>query len=210
MDKYFVSVTLASSAETLARECAGIVLAGRSDECQIHLAHPLVSRRHASIELLDGQTYRVTDLNSRNGTTVDGVPLRDASAQASNGSLIQIGPFTLTLTNSGWSAEETVQAPRMPSKQHLELDRDLRQLLMDGKVFVDRLSPQETKFIDVLIKATPGLVPTGTVGDAIWGSGQWDVYMLHNLVRRIRKKLEDRNIDPETIENIPGSGYRLV
>ena len=210
MGRFFVSVTLANTAETLARECAGPVIAGRSEECDVHLAHPLVSRRHASIDLQADGSYIVTDLGSRNGTVVDGASLESASAPASNGSLIQIGPFTLRLAASGTGAEETVQAPRMVAVKRVTVERDLRQLVVDGQAAVERLSRHEFQFIDALVRASPNVVLSDSVGDAIWGRGQWDTYMLHNLVRRIRRKLDDHGIGGDLIENIPGSGYRIV
>lgn len=210
MSRFFVSVTVASSTETSARECVSPVVVGRSDECELHLAHPLVSRRHASIELAQGNTYIVTDLESRNGTLVDGRELRGASARAADGSLVQIGPFTLKLASSVAEAEETALAPILSGARKVTVENDLRRMLIDDNVAVDRLSPQEFRFIRALVDQSPSVVPTKEAGDRIWGEDKWDLYMLHNLVRRIRRKLEEGGFPPEVIENIPGSGYRIA
>jgi diguanylate cyclase (GGDEF)-like protein len=57
------------------------VTIGREEDCQIRINDPSVSRRHARIHS-DGTEYRVTDLESTNGTYVNDVrvamqPLRD-------------------------------------------------------------------------------------------------------------------------------------
>jgi len=50
------------------------VLIGKSPACAIRLADPEVSRRHAALELV-GHRLHLTDLESTNGTTVDGVAI---------------------------------------------------------------------------------------------------------------------------------------
>ncbi len=53
---------------------SGSVLIGRLPDCQIVLADPNVSRRHAEIRVEDGRALAV-DLGSTNGTKVNGVPI---------------------------------------------------------------------------------------------------------------------------------------
>ena len=53
------------------------VLVGRSRECDIQLADPNVSRRHAELRQ-EGTTYWVVDLGSTNGTEVNGRRLKRA------------------------------------------------------------------------------------------------------------------------------------
>ena len=48
------------------------VLIGTSEACQVRLRDPGVSRRHASVEVSHGD-LRLRDINSTNGTTVDGI-----------------------------------------------------------------------------------------------------------------------------------------
>jgi hypothetical protein len=52
------------------------VVIGRLAECDVTLDDPRVSRRHAEIRPSDGG-YRIVDLGSLNGTTVNGVTVRD-------------------------------------------------------------------------------------------------------------------------------------
>ncbi|MGE3819887.1 MAG: FHA domain-containing protein, partial [Isosphaeraceae bacterium] len=69
---------------------------GRDNASQLRVTSPAVSRAHASI-LIEGGRVTVRDLGSTNGTIVDGRPLRDASAEVVDGSLIRIGPMLLEL-----------------------------------------------------------------------------------------------------------------
>ncbi len=75
------------------------VTMGRDPACQIHLNHPSVSRQHARLEQTP-QGAVLRDLNSSNGTFVNGQPVRgDCSLQ--NGDVIKIGPFKLVYDQAG-------------------------------------------------------------------------------------------------------------
>jgi two-component system cell cycle response regulator len=63
---------------------------GRSPECEVHIDHVGISRRHARI-LREAETdYVVQDLGSRNGTTVRGQPI--TSTRLADGDRIGFGP----------------------------------------------------------------------------------------------------------------------
>ena len=68
------------------------VLLGRSRECDIRLSDPNVSRRHAEVRRENG-SYWVIDLDSTNGTEVNGRRLR--RARLSTGDVIRIGETDL-------------------------------------------------------------------------------------------------------------------
>ncbi len=65
---------------------------GRDPECDLFLNDMTVTRKHASIDIIDNQVV-ITDLNSLNGTWVDG-EVRD-NATLSDGTIVQIGTFTM-------------------------------------------------------------------------------------------------------------------
>lgn len=52
---------------------------GRAADCGLRLEHPSVSRAHAELDF-DGDAWRVRDLESKNGTFVDGEPVVGESA----------------------------------------------------------------------------------------------------------------------------------
>lgn len=78
---------------------SGVMVIGRAVErVEIPLPHPQVSRFHASIAL-DGDTATLTDLNSANGTFVEGQRIRGA-VLLHPGAQIDIGPYALLFTGS--------------------------------------------------------------------------------------------------------------
>ena len=97
-----VMATSAPSGDVLCStpfELAGVMLIGREKEqAQIHLPHPQVSRRHARIAM-EGTTAKLTDLNSANGTYVNGQRIRDI-VSLQPGDQLDIGPYALQFTGT--------------------------------------------------------------------------------------------------------------
>ena len=68
-------------------------LLGRMPTAAVVVDHPSVSRRHASISVRVGCVV-IEDLESRNGTFVNGRPVKTPT-EISNGAVIGLGPITL-------------------------------------------------------------------------------------------------------------------
>ena len=68
------------------------VLLGQSAACQLQLSDPLVSRRHAALDL-QGSALRLTDLGSTNGTYVNGVSVVEALLRG--GEILKVGHTTV-------------------------------------------------------------------------------------------------------------------
>jgi DNA-binding winged helix-turn-helix (wHTH) protein len=72
---------------------------GRDPECAVKVDSRSVSRRHARITV-KGRRASVEDLRSKNGTFVDGVPVKH-SVPVEDGSEIRVGSVTMTYRNRG-------------------------------------------------------------------------------------------------------------
>ena len=69
---------------------------GRSAGVDIRLDHGMVSRQHAEISRDDVGRVVVKDLGSRNGTLVNGTPVRERVLLS--GDQVTVGPFVLRVT----------------------------------------------------------------------------------------------------------------
>jgi ABC-type multidrug transport system ATPase subunit/ABC-type multidrug transport system permease subunit len=77
----------------------GAMLLGREDEAvQVYLPHPQVSRLHARLSV-QGKSAVLQDLNSANGTFVNGSRIRGA-VTLRRGDQIDIGPYALQFTGT--------------------------------------------------------------------------------------------------------------
>jgi DNA-binding winged helix-turn-helix (wHTH) protein len=86
---------------------------GRDPGCSVWLDASGVSRRHARIDVeRRGDVVRLEDLGSKNGTFVDGSPIRGV-VQVADGSVIQVGRVELTVRIwSRGTPEETERIAR--------------------------------------------------------------------------------------------------
>ncbi len=74
----------------------GVTTLGRSEECELTIEDPLVSRRHAQIAV-DGDDVRLIDLGSRNGVRLNGRPVT-GSVKLEDGDRVRIGTQDLVFS----------------------------------------------------------------------------------------------------------------
>lgn len=78
---------------------------GRSDECDVHVAHPSISRRHVRITHGDDGALFVEDLGSANGTTIGGNRLQPGERGAvKRGEVIALGKVFVVADRAGTHA----------------------------------------------------------------------------------------------------------
>ena len=71
---------------------------GRDNSCDIVLHDESVSRRHAAVSRTEAGYFELKDLGSRNGTLVDGLPVKEMLITA--GDKFTVGKVRLTFTVS--------------------------------------------------------------------------------------------------------------
>ncbi len=75
----------------------GEVIIGRTEDCQIILQDPSISRKHAKV-VVDKTGVRVLDLKSKNGTKLNGTQIMEAVLK--NGDRLHLGKFQITFTDA--------------------------------------------------------------------------------------------------------------
>lgn len=82
---------------------------GRSSECEITVRDLSISRRHAEVRRTGARSFEVRDLDSRNGTGVDGEPAR-IWTEAGPGSVVAVGDVRLRIEIEDF-ADPTLERP---------------------------------------------------------------------------------------------------
>jgi DNA-binding NtrC family response regulator len=82
-------------------------LLGQSPVCSLRLTDPEVSRRHASLAV-NGTTLQLIELGSMNGTTINGVSVKEASLHG--GEALRVGRTVLSVQREAPRFVELVQA----------------------------------------------------------------------------------------------------
>ncbi|MBZ9596134.1 FHA domain-containing protein [Streptomyces erythrochromogenes] len=95
----------------------GQIRVGRSGDADVPLDDPDVSRMHCAVTVVHDGRVAVADLNSTNGTTLDGSPVGAQPVALPPGALLRVGESTLRLAPAG-----TPSLPVTPDQEgHLAL-----------------------------------------------------------------------------------------
>ena len=177
------------------------MLLGRSEKCAVYIADARASRRHAQIAW-DGETSTLTDLDSANGTFLNGRRI-SAPETLRDGDEIAIASAVFTFHDP----DATLRAANMPL-----LVVDAR----SGEIWVNRkpvsLSPKEQALFDLLYRNAGKPISKQQIAEAVWPEYAAQVYdyQIESLVKRLREKIEPDPANPVLIVTIHGRGYKLV
>lgn len=180
---------------------APITLLGRSPDCPVFIPDRQASRRHAEVRW-DGETCTLVDLESANGTFVNGRRLT-APQTLHEGDEIAIASATFTFHDP----EATLRVTDFPL---LVVDE------ASGALWINRqpvsLSAKEQALFDLLYRNAGRACSKQEIAEAVWPEYRAEVYdyQIESLVKRLREKLEPDPRHPLLIVTARGRGYRLV
>ncbi len=80
---------------------SGQIRVGRSSDADVPLDDPDVSRMHCAVTVIRDGRVAVADLDSTNGTTLDGSPVGPQPVALPPGALLRVGESTLRLAPAG-------------------------------------------------------------------------------------------------------------
>lgn len=180
---------------------------GRWKDNDIALDDRWVSRYHAQVRR-EGEQYLVEDLDSKNGTLVNGRRIAGPTPLA-DGDEIQVTPLiALTFVDYGSTAPLPVEV-KLPG---LELDTGARQVYVRGHLLEPALSPAQFAFL-ALLSSEPGRVYSREeVIEEVWPDDQAEGISdeaIDALVRRIRLRLRTLHAGHEYIVTVRGYGFKL-
>lgn len=98
------------------------LIVGRSEECDLHLPHAEVSRKHAYLQVVRGRVCCL-DLGSRTGTHWMHGGNANQAGPVDAGEPVSIGPYSLTLEETDGGLEEADPPPddeEAPLEMHLD------------------------------------------------------------------------------------------
>lgn len=188
-----------------------VVVLGRGDECDITLNNRQISRQHIRIIRAEDYRFIVEDLDSKNGTWVNGQQLK-GSRELSDGDEIHIA---LVYRIQFVGSDVTSPLPFEPPKSiggRLSLDREARRVFI-GEAEVDPpLSLPQYRLLELLYNNAGRICTRDSVVETVWPEAVGDgvsEQAIDALVRRLRDRLAE--LDPETqyIVTVRGHGFRL-
>jgi len=183
----------------------GEFLIGRSEECQLALDDPMVSRKHAALRVSSGGVVAI-DLGSRNGVTVNGDKIKNERKLA-DGDRIGVGGHELVLSIV---RPETNRRRRLSTRTLGAIDvRDLQNTVSTHANSTPPKGATATPPAG-LARVASALPTLALLADKALALGRVDeaerllVNVLNDLMRELRK---GHVVDPSLLER--ASGYAL-
>ncbi len=191
---------------------------GREDECDIVIPQRQISRQHVAFVREAPDRYVIEDLESKNGTWVNGVRL-EGSRVLSDGDEIHIAlTVRLRFVGSGVTAPVTQNLPDViPSSggrvpEYLKIDVEARRVFIHGVEVDPPLSLPQYRLLELLYLNAGRICTREEVVAAVWpdvvGDGVSE-QAIDALVRRLRDRLAEIDPDNQYILTIRGHGFRL-
>jgi DNA-binding winged helix-turn-helix (wHTH) protein len=191
------------------------MVVGRDDTCDIMIPQRQISRQHIIIHHTpDGAI--IEDLNSRNGTWVNGLRL-EGSRPLNDGDEIHLAlTVRLRYVASGSTAPVTQDLPDVLQASHpsghLRLDPNGRRVFVGGIEVNPPLSVPQYRLLELLYTQKGRVCTREEVVAYVWpdvvGEGVSE-QAIDALVRRLRDRLAEADAETNFIVTVRGHGFRL-
>ena len=180
---------------------------GRNDDCDIVLPDRQVSRYHARVQWR-GDHFEVEDLGSKNGTHVNGADVIEPTSLR-DGDEIQVAlRFKMAFVDAGATAPLSLDT----HEQGLRLDKETRQVWVNGVQTDPPLSLHQFRLLEALWNAGGSVISRDQVIEAVWPEASSEgvsEQAIDALVRRLRERLAETDEDYRYIVTVRGHGFRL-
>ncbi|MGC9357211.1 MAG: FHA domain-containing protein [Anaerolineae bacterium] len=197
--------TLAGTRWPLERERTTL---GRSPDCEIVFLERQISRYHARVEQ-DEEGFLLRDLGSKNGTEVNGQPVRGQPYRLRDGDEIVLA----TEVRMGFVAGEATLplGGMMAIQEKLEIDEDARRVSLGRRELDPPLSPSQFRLLALLMDSEGDLVTRQDVITTIWPDAAGGVtdQAVDALVYRLRERLAELDPDHNYVVTVRGHGFRF-
>ena len=187
---------------------------GRGAECDIVIPDRQISRVHAHLRRTE-EGFEVEDLASKNGTHVNGTPLKSAHL-LQDGDVLQLA-FVAKLVYIGSEATmplkvDTTPAGQLVSVGRLRLDSASRRVWVSNQELDPPLSVPQFRFLELLYQHPGQVCSRDEVIGVVWpeaiGSGVSE-QAIDALVRRLRDRLSEVDPGHQYVSTVRGHGFRL-
>ena len=186
------------------------VTVGRGEESSIQIPRRQVSRQHVRI-YKDGDHFFIQDLESRNGTWLNGNQI-NGSSRLHDGDEIHLAlAVRMQFVESGATAPIPFTPPETIGGR-LRLERESRRVFIGDQELDPPLSPPQYRLLELLYINSGSVCTREAVVDTVWpethGEGVSE-QAIDALVRRLRDRLHEIDADHQYIVTMRGHGFRL-
>lgn len=190
---------------------------GREDGCDIVIPQRQISRQHVIFRRLGDSKYEVQDLESKNGTWVNGNRIEGTKVMLSDGDEIHLAlQVRIRFVGSGVTAPVTGELPDViphtAGAGRMRLDTEARRIFINGVEVNPPLSLPQYRLIELLYLNQGRVCPREEVVETVWPEAMGDgvsEQAIDALVRRLRDRINELDPDNQYIVTVRGHGFRL-
>jgi predicted component of type VI protein secretion system len=168
-----------------------------------------VSPLHARI-IRDGYGYVIHDLDSRNGTFINGKPIGADLQPLKDGDQIGLGG---TIALHFHHASTVAVAERLDSRSGVWVDVSVQEAWVDGRRIEPPLSPAQLALLALLHRAAGQAVARPQIVAAVWPDANPEGiggHAIEALAKRLRARLREIQPEREYLKVLRGHQLRLV
>lgn len=186
------------------------LLIGRGAHCDIVIPDTRISREHIRV-FQQSNEYFVEDLDSKNGTHLNGLVLEDAR-QVREGDEIQVA-LAAKIKFIGTEATVPLGMEEFEDSDFgLKIDSHTHQVYIDGKQLEPQLSLYQYRLLELLYQRNGGICTRDDVIRIVWPDAVEEgvsEQAIDALVRRLRDRLAELSGGHQFIVTVRGHGFRL-
>ena len=188
-----------------------VCVLGASPSADVFIDNPFVSRLHAQI-VQDGGGFRIRDLDSRNGTFVNGTRVTSAGQLLQVGDRIELAQGQVLLRFQARSATRVLPTAQPAAQSDLVVDARSREVWVQGSKLVPPLSRKEFDVLAVLSQRKGEACSKDEIAVAGWPErdlGDIGDQEIEQVIRRVRVRIEPDRSSPRYVVTVRGYGYKL-
>lgn len=190
-----------------------ILYIGREPTCDIVIPNRQVSRRHAVL-IPTTNGVNVEDLDSKNGLHLNGNRIQE-SVSMQDGDTLQVALIQqfVFLSSDATLPLDSSTFDKLPQDNHLlRLEKRSRRVWVGSREILPPLSVSQYTLLELLYEHQDRVVSRKELIINVWGEEQALMISdqaLDALVRRLRERLRESQVDHAFIVTIRGHGLRL-
>ncbi|OQY29576.1 MAG: hypothetical protein B6243_11175 [Anaerolineaceae bacterium 4572_5.2] len=183
------------------------IIIGRGDDCDVVVNDRQSSRHHAKI-VREGERYKALDLNSKNGTFLNGTPISAKPQYLSDGDQIGIALSSrLVFVDAGATAPLFAEHK---FKAEIRIDQAAKRVWVTGKELSPPLSLAQYRLLELLFSRRGGVVSRDEVVSQVWSDEEAEgvsEQAIDALARRLRERIAEVDPDTQYVLTVRGHGF---
>jgi len=184
---------------------------GRDDDCDIVIPDRQVSRFHAEITHKENGEFVISDLQSKNGTMLNGeLLLEEAKLKEGDEIKIALAQEFLFVSSDATLPLDHVLASSAPNAKKLIIEKKARRIWIGDQEIIPPLSVSQFDLLMLLYEKEGMVLAREEIVNGVWGEEESigvTEQAIDALVRRLRARLN--KIDPahDYVRTVRGVGY---